>query len=326
MKKTIAFTFLLLVLSCRDAAGPPGGESPGGTALVWFNGLSATADIYYPEEDLLITGAWTTGSAPNQIRTLGNRDLAVLSSLGAEIFIASADEPGDYALRILLPQGKNPYSFASDGPSCYVTLLLADSVIRADLETGQVSAGFSTRANPSGIETHGGRVFLGYGNWPDGTSPGGVSVYAPEGGEEIHWLDTGVNTQTLKLQPTGMIHCYSTTYQNDGRITVIDPGGEPFIRTVINCGGAPGEAIMLGETFISPDGWGQGGLIVYGENGEHHRIELPFSPTGLALAQGFIYGTSFETNAVYRIDPGSMTVVDSLMAGGEGPQGIVAVN
>jgi DNA-binding beta-propeller fold protein YncE len=293
---------------------------------VWFNGLSATADIYYPEHDLLLAGAWSTGSAPNQIKKIGNRDFAVLSSLGAEIFTASADEPGGYGTRIPLPRGSNPYCFSQYGSSCFVTLLLADSVIALELDSGLITGGFSTRANPSGVETASGRVFVGYGNWPEASSPGGVSVYTMDDGQETQWLDTGVNTQTLKLQPSGLIHCYSTTYQNDGRITVIDPDGEPFIISEIGCGGAPGEAVMQGGLFISPDGWGQGGFIIYTEAGEHHRAELPVSPTGLAVADGFLYCTSFGSNAVYRIDPGSMTVVDSVSSGGEGPQGIVAVN
>lgn len=326
MKWIILTGVLLLSSGCRDAAGPSGEESPGGTAVIWFNGLSATADAYFPDTDSLITDAWLTGSAPNQIKDLGNGSFAVLSSLSAEIGVASPSDPGQYTLNVLLPPGTNPYSFAADGVTGYATLLLTDSVSLFSLITGQIIGGFPTRSNPTGVEYAENRIFVSYGNWPDETSPGGVSVYSQDSGTELAWLNTGENTQLLKLQPTGRIHCYSTTYSDDGKITVINPAGDQYYYSEIICGGAPGEAVFLDGQFISPDGWGQGGLVVYSESGASERIELPFSPTGLTLCDGFLYATSFGGNMVYVIDPYSFTVTDSLPSGGEGPQGIIAVD
>jgi len=315
-----------MAISCRNATGPAGGEGPGGIAVIWFNGLSATADAYFPDSDSLIIGAWSTGSSPNQIRPLDNGRFGILSSLSAELGIASVASTGQYTMNVLLPPGSNPYCFTTDGSSGYSTLLLKDSVSIFSIETGQLTGSFSTRSNPSGIEAFGNRIYVGFANWPDGTSPGGVSVYDGDTGAELGWFDTGENTHTLKLQPTGRIHCYSTTYQDDGLITVIDVLDEPFQLCGIACGGAPGEAVYHDGEFLSPDGFGQGGLVRYSESGTFNRIDLPFSPTCLAVSGDTLYATCFDRNMVYLLDPDDLTLIDSLEAGGEGPQGIVAVD
>lgn len=326
MKKLTAAVILLSLMGCRDASGPSGGESPGGEAVVWFNGLSATADVWYPEADSMIHGAWSTGSAPNHIASLGNRRFALLSSLEAELFTASVDEPGEFLLSVPLPVGSNPYSFAVDGDSAWVSLLLADSLMELDLSDGVASGGFSTRSNPCGTAAAAGLVFVGYSNWPDVSSEGGVSVFDPGTGEELAWLNTGVNTHWLTMQPTGLLHCYSTTYQDDGRITVIDPLDSCSIVTVIECGGAPGEGVYREGSFISPDGWGSGGLVVYDESGSWQRTSLGFAPSGLALGGDCLYATCFGGNTVYVLDPETFAVTDSIQSSGEGPQGIIAVD
>lgn len=326
MKKTVFTALLFASLACRDAAGPSGGESPGGTAVVWFNGLSSTIDVWYPESDSIIHGAWLTGSAPNQIKAIGNSRFAVLSSLDAELFTASVNEPGEYLLHVPLPGGTNPWYFSVNGETAWISLLLADSVVKVSLAEGSMAGGFSTRSNPSGIACTDSFVFVGYSSWPEPSSPGGVSVYDGNTYAETAWLDTGINSSWLTLQPTGLVHCYSTTYQNDGRICIIDPSGEPSVVSTVNCGGAPGEAVYHDGKFISPDGWGQGGLVIYRETGAWERISLNFTPTGLALLENVLYATCFGKNMIYMLDPDDFAVTDSVPSGGEAPQGIIAVH
>ena len=325
--KRIAVTLIFLAsLSCRDAAGPSNEESPGGSAVVWFNGLSANADAWYPEADSLIHGAWLTGSAPNQILPLDDHSFAILSSLDAELFTASLDETGEYLLHIPLPGGTNPYCFTVSGETAWTSLLLADSVIGMDLSDGSLLPGFATRSNPSGIACTDSLIFVAYSNWPDTSSPGGVSVFNRNTYAETAWLDTGINSNWLVLQPTGLVHCYSTTYQGDGKVTIIDPSSGGSVIAAVCCGGAPGEAVYCSRKFISPDGWGDGGLVIYDESGVWERAPLNFAPSGLAVHGQVLYATCFTGNMVYMLDPETFSVTDSIPSGGDGPQGIIAVN
>ena len=316
--------FLLLTISCRDAIGPVEGNTPGGPLVVWFNGLSGNADAYFPESDSLIQIAWETGEVPNHILYTGGNEFAVLSSASAELRFFSKEETGTTERTIFLPQGSNPYSFALSSTTAYVALLLEERIAVVNTETAEITAFLGSRSNPSGIEYCGGKIFVSYSSYPDTQSPGGVSVIDPTTGTEINWIDTGVNTHWLKLQPSGMLHCYSTTYADDGKITIIDPASLS-VTAVIECGGAPGEAIRAGNRYISPDGWGSGGIIRYSESGEFSEVDLPVTPTNLALWGGTLYASSFNANKVYLIDESSFTVIDSLEAGGEGPQGIIAI-
>ncbi|HPF32987.1 MAG TPA: hypothetical protein PK907_08225 [Candidatus Sabulitectum sp.] len=326
MKKIMPYAALLLAAACRNAAGPSQGEGPGGPAVVWFNGLSATIDAYYTEADSLVTGAWYTGSSPNHMVSIGGGRFAVLSSLDAELRVTGTAETGSWETTALLPLGTNPYSMAVSGDTAWVSLLLADSVVRVSLTTGEVSGGFSTRNNPSGIACSGDLVFVSYSNWPETSSPGGVSVFRSDTGEETRWLNTGVNTHWLVMQPSGNLHCYSTTYQNDGAITVMNAQPPHLEISSFMCGGAPGEAVLANGSFISPDGWGEGGLIVYDEAGNWERIELDTACVGLAFHGGKIYATSFGENRVYVLDPETFETTLWMQSGGEGPQGIVAVD
>jgi len=326
MKKIILSAVLLSAAACRNAAGPSGGEAPGGPAVVWFNGLSATVDAYYAQADSLVTAAWYTGSAPNHIVSLGGGRFALICSLDAQLMVAGTEETGSWVTTALLPHGTNPYSMAVSGDTAFVSLLLADSVVRVSLTTGEVSEGFSTRSNPSGIACSGDYVFVSYANWPEASSPGGVSVYRSGTCEETHWLDTGMNTHWLAMQPSGNLHCYSTTYQNDGRITVVNTEPPHSVISAVECGGAPGEAVLVNGSFVSPDGWGNGGLVVYNETGEWERVNLEFAPVCLALQDNIMYASSFGENRVYVLDPETLEPSGWMQSGGEGPQGIVAVD
>ncbi len=325
MNRFIFFAvILLLTVSCRDAIGPVEGNTPKGPFVVWFNGLSGNADAYFPESDSLIQIAWVTGEVPNHILHTGGSKFAVLSSASAELRFFSGEETGTTEGTIFLPQGSNPYSFVLDNTTAYVALLLEERIAVVNTETAEITAFLDSRTNPSGIEYSQGKIFVSYSSYPDTQSPGGVSVIDPSTGTEISWIDTGVNTHWLKLQPSGMLHCYSTTYTDDGKITIIDPSSIS-IEAVIECGGAPGEAIRRGNWYISPDGWGSGGIIRFKESGEFTEVDLPIAPTNLAVCESTLYASSFTANKVYMIDEVSLTVIDSLEAGGEGPQGIIAI-
>jgi DNA-binding beta-propeller fold protein YncE len=326
MKRSIVAAFLILAFSsCRDAVGPDGGNTPEGPFVVWFNGLSATADAYFENSDSLINTAWSTGSVPNQIIPTGNTGFAILSSASAEIRFYSGTEAGQTISSVLLPAGSNPYSFVISGATGYATLLLQDSIAVFNPATGELSKSIPANSNPSGIACSGDRLFVGHGNYPESSSPGGVSVLNTSTGELLKWIDTGVNTHWLKLQPSGMLHCYSTTYSNDGRITVIDTETLE-ITAVVECGGAPGEGMAIGDHFLSPDGWNGGELISYTETGEFSRIAVPFNPTSIALSGSTIYAASFAADMIYLIDSATLTVTDSLQSGGMGPQGIIAID
>ncbi|MCK5841072.1 MAG: hypothetical protein KAH31_02805 [Candidatus Sabulitectum sp.] len=327
MKRIIILLYLILVAaSCRDAVGPAEGDMPEGPFVVWFNGLSGYADAYFIEADTVITHAWLTGEAANQIINIQGDTFAILSSLTADLRLFSGNRLGVTDQIVYFPEGSNPYSFVFSGDTVYAALYLDNSIAVLDMLSGNIINNIITRSNPCGIEYYGGKIFVSYANLPDPSSPGGVSVYDPVIEAELYWIDTGVNTNWLKIQPSGMLHCYSTTYPEiNGHITIVDPNTFQICATV-ECSGAPAEAIQVGESFISPDGWGLGGLIKYNESGDFTRVELPFAPTDLAISGNTIYATSFAANMVYLLDSATFLVVDSLQSGGEGPQGIIAID
>jgi len=321
---TAAF-FILTVLSCRDAVGPEPGNTPEGPFVVWFNSLSGNADAFFENSDSLITAAWSTGSVPNQILTSEGDGFAVLSSASCDIRFYSGAAAGQTYSSVLLPSGSNPYCFTLSGGSGYATLLLLQGIAVFDRVSGEVTDTIPAGANPSGIALSGNRLFVSHGNYPDASSPGGVSVFNSSTGELLTWIDTGINTHWLKLQPSGMLHCYSTTYSDDGRITVVDPE-TLSITAVVQCGGAPGEGVAVGDHFLSPDGWNGGDLVNYSESGQFSRLQVPFNPTGLAVSGNIIYATSFSADRVYLLDSETFAVIDSLQTGGLGPLGIIAID
>lgn len=319
--KKIYFIFLLLAFaSCKDVTGSDVNSLPSGPFVVWFNGLSGNADGYFINQDSLITNCWTCGSAPNQIIEYSSGRFAILSSMDSEIRFFSGL---DYS-SLALPEGSNPYCLTTYGNLGYATLLLSGEIVVFDITANEVEETFSVRSNPSGITLASSKLFVGSGNYPESSSPGGVSIISPDDGTEIKWLDTGVNTNWLEVLPTGNVHAYSTTYQGDGAISIIDPESMQ-ISAVVNCGGAPSAGIMVNDYFLSPDGWGEGGIIKYYESGDFSRISLPFSPTNLTHYGECLYTTSFASNMVYILDSSTYQIIDSLEAGGEGPQGVIAI-
>ncbi len=325
LKIVAAIIFVFVFLSCRDVIGPVEGNSPEGSYVVWFNGLSGYADVYFIEADSLITNAWTTGQASNHILQTGANQFAVLASLSADLRLFSGENTGETIGTIVFPEGSNPWSFVVHEEIGYATLPTKNSVSVFDLATLQITGSITTDINPTGIEYFNNMVFVGYGSWPEPESTGGVSVFETSTGELLKWIDTGLNTHWLKLQPSGLLHCYSTTYPDmNGRITIVNPVSLN-IEAVIECDGAPGQAILVGNEYVSPDGWGAGGLIKYSETGQFTRLDLPFSPTELTLHENTIYATSFSSNKVFMLDSQSFVIMDSISSGGEGPQGIIAI-
>ena len=317
---------VILTAGCRDAAGPSQNPNPAGDIVVWFNGMSNTLDAWFPKTDSLVQTCWISGNTPNAILDLGDGDFAVLSSLDADLRLYDSDQGGTVQASIYLPSGSNPYSAARSGNTVYVTLLLGSQVAVVNLTSLSVTQLWDVPANPTGIAASSGRVFVTHGSWPETSSPGGVTVLDANTGQELAWLDTGINTGWAKAFPeTGMVHAGATTYTDDGTIAVIDPSAMEITAT-LETGGTPGEPVMVGNDFVSPNGWGGNRLLVYAESGAFHWVETDFSATGLAALENRIYATDFGGNCVRVLDTADFSVLGTIEAGGEGPQGIIALD
>lgn len=321
----IGILTLALAPGCSSPGGPSQGGNPGGDAVIWFNGLSATVDAYFPLPDSLIQGCWNTGDTPNAMVCLGEGRFAVLSSLGADIRLFDSEHPGAVIGSVALPPGSNPFDMAVMGDRVFVTLLLSSSVAVVDLASMTVTSQWDVPGNPTGIAAWSDRVFVTHGSWPE-QSPGGVTVLDAETGQELAWLDTGENTGWARVCPlSGKVHAGATTYNDDGSVAIIDPS-VPAITAVIPSGGTPGKPVRVGDAFVSPNGWGGNRLLVYHEDGVFHWVDVDYAATGLALHGNFLYATDFSENSVRIITGDDFSVVKTLPSGGEGPQGIIAVD
>lgn len=322
----LAALALTLTTGCRDNTGPSQNENPEGDIVVWYNGLSNTVDAWFPKSDSLVQTCWLSGSTPNAIIDLGDGDFAVLSSLDADLRLYDSEQGGTVEASIYLPVGSNPYSAARNNDTVYITLLLTSKVAVADLTSLTVTNQWDVPANPSGIAYSNGRIFVTHGSWPETSSPGGVTVLDASTGEELAWLDTGINTTWAKAFPeTGRVHVGATTYADDGTISIIN-SQTLEITQKFTAGGTPGEPIKIENDFVSPNGWSGNKLLVYEENGTFNWVDTGFSSTGLAYLENEIYATDFGGNCVRVLSVTDFSVLDTLMAGGEGPQGIIALD
>jgi hypothetical protein len=320
---TLAVT---LTTGCRDNTGPSQNENPQGDIVVWYNGLSGTIDAWFPKSDSLVQICWTSGQTPNAILDLGDGDFAVLSSLDSDLRLYDSEQGGTVQASIYLPVGSNPYSAARNNDTVYITLLLTSEVAVADLTSHNVTSLWDVPANPSGIAYSNGRIFVTHGSWPETSSPGGVTVLDAATGEVLKWLDTGINTTWAKAFPgSDLVHVGATTYADDGTISIIDPVTMGIARQ-ISTGGTPGEPIMTADGFISPNGWSGNKLLVYHESGDYDWVPTTFSATCLAYLENEIYATDFSGNCVRVLNATDFSVLDTLEAGGEGPQGIIALD
>ncbi len=321
---TLAVT---LTTGCRDNTGPSQNENPQGDIVVWYNGLSGTIDAWFPKSDSLVQICWTSGQTPNAILDLEDGDFAVLSSLDSDLRLYDSEQGGEATASIYLPVGSNPYSAARNNDTVYITLLLTSEVAVADLTSLTVTNLWDVPANPSGIAYSNGRIFVTHGSWPETTSPGGVTVLDAATGDSLAWLDTGINTTWAKAFPEeGMVHVGATTYADDGTISIID--SQTLDITQFTAGGTPGEPIMTADGFISPNGWSDTNLLVYTQEGTFNWVDTEFSSTGLAYLEeeNEIYATDFGGNCVRVLKATDFSVLDTLEAGGEGPQGIIALD
>jgi len=118
-KLAVALVILLAVISgCGSGTGP---SDPGhGNCVAWFNGLGYTVDLYYPADGTLLSGAFVTGEAPNDIVLLDDGLVAVVNSLSSSITFFDPDQPGTIAAEIELPVGSNPYCACTDGSNLCV--------------------------------------------------------------------------------------------------------------------------------------------------------------------------------------------------------------
>lgn len=322
----LATLALTLTTGCRDNTGPSQNENPEGDIVLWFNGLSNTVDAWFPKSDSLVQMCWLTGSTPNSIIDLGDGDFAVLSSLDSDLRIYDSEQGGTVQASIYLPVGSNPYSAATNDDRVFVTLLLSSKVAVANLISLTVTHQWDVPANPSGIAYSNGRIFVTHGSWPETTSPGGVTVLNAGTGDSLAWLDTGINTTWAKAFPeTGMVHVGATTYADDGTISIIDPVTMQITQK-ISTQGTPGEPVMTPDGFISPNGWSGNQLLVYQESGEFNWVATTFSATCLAYLENSIYATDFGGNCVRVLSSTDFSVQNTLTAGGEGPQGIIALD
>lgn len=329
MKKlAVALVILLALISgCGSGTGP---SDPGqGNCVAWFNGLGYTVDLYYPADGTLLSGAFVTGEAPNDIVLLDDGLVAVVNSLSSSITFFDPDQPGTIAAEIELPVGSNPYCACTDGSNLYVSCLMGEStggpcVCVIDLATRQVTDEFRGLPNASGIAIASGRLFVSTQNYPD-PSVRGTFVLDPATGDILDTLATPTNTLTLRYFPeTGMIHASSTTYQNDGAITIIDPS-IPAVTATISTGGNPGLPCRLGTGFVAGNPWTfTGSVFFYEENGSVETHAAGFDISGVAAAGNTLFMTCFDSDIVLLMDASTWSPIDTLQTG-DGPQGILII-
>lgn len=317
---------LATISGCGSGTGP---SDPGaGAGVAWFDGLGYTVDMYYPRDGTLGLGAFVTGEAPNDIVLLEDGSIAVVNSMSNSVSFFDPEEPGQLVAETILPEGSNPYCACVDGSRLFVSCLLGESsggpgVCVIDLPTHEVTGGFYGVPNASGIAAASGRLFVSTQNWPD-ASVQGTFVLDPETGEVLDTLATPPNTTTLRYFPaTGMIHASSTTYADDGAITIIDPSA-PAIAGTISTGGTPGLPCRMGDRFVAGDSWSSSKVYLYDEAGTLETFDAGFGITGIAATGDTLFMTAFYSNVVLVTEATTWTPLDTLQAG-DGPQGILII-
>lgn len=332
MRKMINGLFILMVsillcIGCFGVTGPSEGENPDGDVVAWFNGLSYTVDLYFPESDELITQAYITGEVPNDIVYLDSDELAVLSSISAELHVFDLYESGSTLATVDLPDGSNPYFMTYDGSNIYISLLYAGQVFVVDIGSLAVTDTLSVPSNPSGVVVADGKLFVSHQNYPDPLFTGGVTVLEISSGAILDTIDTPENSISLRyFEETGKIHVSATTYLNDGTVTIIDPVTLSVAATV-NTGGSPGLPVRLDNgTFAAGDGWNSQNIFFYTEDGSVTDIwDTGHNVTGIAATGDTLYFTDFNSDMVFVGLWQQQTVTDSLQAG-DGPHGIIFID
>lgn len=324
MKKHAVIPAIILatISGCGSTTGP---SDPGtGPAVAWFDGLGWTVDIYYPRDSTLSLGAFVTGEAPNDMLLLDDGQLAVVNSTSCSVSFFDPSQPGASTGEVFLDAESNPYSACTDGDRLYVTGLLSASVFVIDLDSLAVTDEFEGLPNASGIAVASGRLFVSCANYPVAGCFGTI-VMDPMTGEISDTLATPENTHLLRFFPeTGMIHALSTTYDDDGTITIIDPS-IPAVTATVTTGGTPGLPCRLGDKFFAGDGWSSTSIFVYDEtSGLIETEDAGFGISGIAAMGDTLYMTAFASDIVLVMDAATWTPLDTLQAG-DGPQGILII-
>jgi hypothetical protein len=315
-----------LLAACNNPAEPDPEPTPPGTVAAWFNGLACTVDLYFPESDSLVTGAYLTGAVPSDILSHEDGRIAVLSSFDASIQVFDIDMTGGDQFTISLPAGSNPYSMAWNGEDLWITLLNTGQVARTRPMAGASVDVYDLGGNPTSIAAVGDVVLVGHGTWPDTTVTGGISILDASTGERVDSIATPDNVTSMRYFPeSGMVHAVTTTYTGDGMISIIDPVSLQILSQVAT-GGAPGAPVMAGSVFASGDGFFSDDIFVYDGTGSLLSTwSTGVSPVGLAVSGDTMYISDFGADRVYLADWTTRTMLDTL-ATGDGPQGIVVVD
>lgn len=317
---------LLATVSCNSPVEPDPESNPGGNVVAWFNGLANTVDLYFPESDFLVSTAYITGDAPNDLLYLGSDKLAVLSSISSVLQVVDLSLSGSLLHEITFPGGSNPWAMAYNNGKIWVTLLLTDKIAAVSTDSWTLGETVDVTEYPYGIAIASGSIFVSHGDYTEPNPPGGVTVLDAITLEETGWIDTGQNTIDLwYCGETGNIHAFSYTYMDDGVVSIIDPA-TATIKAQVLTGGCPQSPVRLGSSFACCDGFGSS-IFFYDESGtllSTWVLDTSITLAGIAVSGDTLYMTDFYGDNVHRALWQSQTLLSSLTAG-NGPQGIIAI-
>lgn len=317
-----ASVFALSIAASCGGPTEPQWDDPGGTAVAWFNGLDATVDLYFPGADYLVRQAFVAGEAPNDIIPLGSGRFAVVNSTSSNVsFFDLSDQTPEGEVQ--LPTGSNPYAACLAGDALFVALLLADSVAMIDTQSMQVSGYIPVGGNPDAVAAAGGLIFVGHGNYPDDQFPSGITVLDPVSGLLLDTIPAPENVTGMRyFQSTNRIHAVSTTYMDDGAITIVDPDARQVTGTIAT-GGAPGLPSEAQGAFVAGD-WGSAGVYIYSETALDSIWATGGMIVGIAARGDTLYMTDFGGNRILVGLLSEEMLIDTLEAGA-GPQGVAII-
>ena len=326
---TIIVTALVLAMlaACNNPVEPDPGQTPAGMVIAWFNGLGASVDLYFPDSDSLVSTAYVTGDVPNDLLYLGSDILAILCSTSAVLQVVDLSVSGSLLHEITFPVGSNPWAMTTGEDKIWVTLLLKNQIVSISTASWTPDGtAVDVPDYPYGIALAEGNIFISHGDyWPE-TTPGGITVIDAVTLEETGWIDTGQNTTDLwYCSETGNIHAFSSTYTDDGVVSIIDPA-TATISAQVQTGGNPQSPVRVGSSFACCNAFGSA-IFFYDESGALLSTWEPDSSltlAGIAVSGDTLYMTDFNADMVYIAEWNTRTIIDSLAAG-DGPQGIISV-
>ena len=324
----LAVPLLLLHTACEDPVGPSEGPNPCGDVVVWFNGLGYTIDLFFTESDSLVTHAYTTGEVPNDLLCLGDGLFGVVNSASESFQVFDLETSGSTVGEVSLTPGGTPWAAALDPSSGLVYISESDNATVCVLDPAslQVTDTIPVAPNPYGLAVAAGYLFVSHGNYPDPGFTGDVTVHDLEDGSAVDTIDTPENTVWLRYyESSGLIHAGSTTYTDDGAISIIDPASFQ-VEATVPTGGTPGPSDMTGDgRYACGDGWNSGRVFIYDELGTVLSVwDLDHFITGVAAEGDTLYMTEFASDRVYIGNSTTLDIIDSIPTG-DGPQGILLV-